>query len=80
MSTKDMRVAGRFKNSIIENDRRKLVGDQATFGSPFLLSGIGSGSGSGQVGSGRAGPAAGRRGGRGGGGVVGDQARARPPA
>ena len=50
MSTKPIRVAGRFKNSIIENDRRKLVGDQATFGSPFLLSGIGSGSGSGQVG------------------------------
>ena len=68
MSTKLIRVAGRFKNSIIENDRRKLVGDQATFGSPFLLSGIGSGSGSGQVGPGRR-P-----------GVVGDQARARPPA
>jgi len=61
MSTKDMRVAGRFKNSIIENDRRKLVGDQATFGSPFLLSGIGSGSGSGQVGR----PAAGGGGGGG---------------
>ena len=53
MSTKDMRVAGRFKNSIIENDRRKPVGDRVPFGAPFLLPGVGVGVG---VGIGRVGP------------------------
>ena len=73
MSTKDMRVAGRFKNSIIENDRRKPVGDRVPFGAPFLLPGVG-------VGIGRVGP--GRAGGRRTGYSVGNVnlTRARPPA